>query len=160
MAHFCQNSPNSYTQSNLPGYLYANNFNLVVTTERIFKIWYSSESYCSAESELSSSGHLLLLINFLCKAQTFLLLYTPLVLRCCVLQELLQPPSSVNRIWSNEQILTFKVSKQLYQTSWHDRIIGKGVPMHPWWAKWNWQINWQCLMDGQTNIQMNGQMYG
>ena len=29
----------------------------------------------------------------------------------------------VNRIWNNRRILMFKVSKQPYQSSWHDEII-------------------------------------
>ena len=37
----------------------------------------------------------------------------------------MSPPCLLYRIWNNVQILTFKVSKWLYPSSWYDRNIGK-----------------------------------
>ena len=57
IANFGQNHPNSHAKSNLPRYLYVMNYNFV-TTEQIFKIQNSAESYCLAESEYSSPNAL------------------------------------------------------------------------------------------------------
>ena len=40
-------------------------------------------------------------------------------------QQKMPPPCLLYRIWNNVRILTFKVSKWLYPSSWYDRNIGK-----------------------------------
>ena len=47
---------------------------------------------------------------------------------------------SVYRIWINGQIFMFKVSKQPYQSTWHDRIIGKWCHCLPGGQKCNLKI--------------------
>ena len=53
-------------------------------------------------------------------------------------QQKMPPPCLLYRIWNNVQILTFKVSKWLYPSSWYDRNI----------AKWR-----QCLLSIQNGTK-------
>ena len=68
-------------------------------------------------------------------------LIQPIVLRCSIpLLDLLQPPSSVYRIWNNGWIWTFKMSKRPYQSLLHDRTICKWRQCLLDGQKWNWKI--------------------